>query len=664
MRLSYLLLFLSVSACASAQDIHLNVYYVCDVGRVMVEGCEIRDTSDKGECFVEYTDKVNANGSPSMKSVPRGELRKYLASCKQPAADSVSRADAFRKRQQDQQDAIQQKNLDMMKQPAGGADPRFKGPEERQMARCLTSGRLPASCLGNQLSGGFAEFIKPGVEMANQMLGTKGKNAISLEPTTGPYISGVYTGPGAWYLDFTEENVQMKCADLAAWPDKYSIDFRASGAVVTVQVSPHPVVLTLHGDGKTLTGPPGAVVLDGFVPDGGSMGGGASGHYETRTTTSHQELTANEATQYAGQSNLTNKGEGTYDLATTHSSTDYVGGGAMPRRPTYKGKRVTCPALNLSNNGASIGEKTIETNFLKSMMGSGTGAPTPPGVRINGIYSNNSTGFSAQFFPESVILGCGPDVAKAYPYSVGASGGHAVIHVEAPDHPLTLTLTGTTLDSGTGSYQVHGRTLLGRQGDDFTYAPAELSCNLGPLEASKTIPNGGGGSASPTAGLRAAAGPAAGGASPAVTASGIATAEAPTGNAVLRIVNGFPPANITAFAGHGFALLRTSLIQAEMNAGATKDPNASPYLVIGQACGTHSPMCQQIGQAVQAQTASTIRADSAGNATLPGVPPGRYYLLISIKLSDQQSVAWTNPVDLKPGTNTFTLTPANAMAVR
>lgn len=658
MRIRFLLLSLCgfgcVSVCAAAEDIHLNVYYVCDVGRVMVEGCEIRDTSDKGECFVEYTDKVNANGSPSMKSVPRGELRIYLARCKQPAADSVSRADAFRKRQQDQQDAIQQKNLAMMQQPAGGADPRFKGPEERQKARCLTSGRLTASCLGNQLSGGLAEFMKPGVEMANQMLGTTGKNAISLEPVTGPYMSGVYTGPGSWYLDFTEENVQMKCADLSAWPDKYSIDFRTSGAVVTVQVNPRPVVLAVHGDGKTLTGSPGAVVLDGFVPDGGSTGGGAPGHYETSTATSHQELTANEATQYAGQSNLTNSGEGTYDLATTHTSTNYVGGGAMPRRPTYKAKRVTCPALNLSNNGASMGEKTIETNFMKSLMGSGTGAPTPPGIRMNGIYANNSTGFSAQFFPESVILGCGPDVAKAYPYTVAALGGRAVIHVAAPDHPLTLTLTGTTLDAGTGSYQVHGRTLLGRKGDDFAYAPAERSCALGPLEATKTIPTAGGNAAGLPGTVAAAGTPG---------AAVLATPEAPTGNAVLKIINGFPPSAAAQFAGHGFALLRTSFIQAEMNAGATTDPNASPYMVMGQACGTHSPMCQQISESVKAQSASVARADASGSATLPGVPPGRYFLLISIRMSSQL-MAWLNPVDLKPGTNTFTLTPSNATPVR
>ena len=52
-----------------------------------------------------------------------------------------------------------------------------------------------------------------------------------------------------------------------------------------------------------------------------------------------------------------------------------------------------------------------------------------------------------------------------------------------------------------------------------------------------------------------------------------------------------------------------------------------------------------------------------GSATLPGVPPGHYFLLISIRMSNQ-SLAWLNPVELKPGTNTFTLTPSNAMVVR
>ncbi|WP_433967275.1 hypothetical protein [Tunturiibacter gelidiferens] len=78
----------------------------------------------------------------------------------------------------------------------------------------------------------------------------------------------------------------------------------------------------------------------------------------------------------------------------------------------------------------------MQTNLLKSMFNDGDkGPPTPPGIRMHGIFAA-STGFSAQFFPESVILGCGPDSARAYPYTVVADGTPAVIRVAASDHPL------------------------------------------------------------------------------------------------------------------------------------------------------------------------------------------------------------------------------------
>ena len=62
------------------------------------------------------------------------------------------------------------------------------------------------------------------------------------------------------------------------------------------------------------------------------------------------------------------------------------------------------------------------------------GPPTPPGIRMHGIFAA-STGFSAQFFPESVILGCGPDSARAYPYTVVADGtksGHQNRRARSP----------------------------------------------------------------------------------------------------------------------------------------------------------------------------------------------------------------------------------------
>ena len=101
---------------------------------------------------------------------------------------------------------------------------------------------------------------------------------------------------------------------------------------------------------------------------------------------------------------------------------------------TFAHKTATCPAQNLSSKGAGVGVQTMQTDLLKTMFGGDKGPPTPPGIRMRGIYAA-STGFSVQFFPESVVLGCGPDAARAYPYTVVADGTKAVIHVERARSP-------------------------------------------------------------------------------------------------------------------------------------------------------------------------------------------------------------------------------------
>jgi hypothetical protein len=136
----------------------------------------------------------------------------------------------------------------------------------------------------------------------------------------------------------------------------------------------------------------------------------------------------------------------------------------------------------------------MQTDLLKTMFGGDKGAPTPPGIRMHGIFAA-STGFSVQFFPESAILGCGPDAARAYPYTVAADGPKAVIHIAAVDDPLTFSFRpdGSLEPSGSGPYQVHGRTITGQNGDgDFTFAPLEQTCTLGVLTPSQQIPSSGG----------------------------------------------------------------------------------------------------------------------------------------------------------------------------
>jgi hypothetical protein len=77
------------------------------------------------------------------------------------------------------------------------------------------------------------------------------------------------------------------------------------------------------------------------------------------------------------------------------------------------------------------------------------------------------------------------------------------------------------------------------------------------------------------------------------------------------------------------------------------------------ACGTNSPDCPKILNAVKASAASAVRSDANGAGTFPAVAPGTYYLMISTQLKTQ-TLVWGLPVQLKPGANSVTLNQANA----
>ena len=67
--------------------------------------------------------------------------------------------------------------------------------------------------------------------------------------------------------------------------------------------------------------------------------------------------------------------------------------------------------------------------------------------------------------------------------------------------------------------------------------------------------------------------------------------------------------------------------------------------------------------AINADAASAVRADANGRGTLPGVPPGVYYLMISA-IYNNQPFAWGQAVQLKPGANSVTLDLSNATAIK
>jgi hypothetical protein len=206
---------------------------------------------------------------------------------------------------------------------------------------------------------------------------------------------------------------------------------------------------------------------------------------------------------------------------------------------------------------------------------------------------------------------------------------------------------------------VHGRIVTGQDdNDNFTFSPLERTCNLAVLTASKTIPNDGGTAASATtmlasAGAGAAATPNGGG--------GLSTPDAPLGNAALSVTSGFPaqPGAPSPLAGRPFILLRDSYANALAKGGVSVPPGMSAYKYAGTACGTRTPDCQKISDAIKANAASAVRADANGSGTFPGVPPGTYYLMISARFNNQ-SLIWGQAVQLKSGPNSIALDPHNA----
>ena len=620
---------------ARGQTLQMSVTYVCNGERMFLEYCP-RDLSDEAKCMVGHPDRPTHNGLMDYTQETRGSLKKLVATCKQPTAQELAAVDAFNKKQKELYDANvakanpqpnNQANAGRAQAPqAAGRIIPPKNAEERAMRRCVSSGRLPATCTGNSLLGAFGQMISQVLPSANK------------EPAPGPAMAGVFQGAGNWRLDFQDPGVLVNCSFLSPNEQFYTLAFKNNLAVITIETTPKPLVVTLRADGTmTAAGP---VVIDGVVAARTSGGGGGpsySGGYKDKYG---MLISDSQAASGAGP---------VYDSSGNRVYGPINPGGAP--QATFARKRVTCPALNLSSKGAGIGIQTMQTDLLKTMFGGEKGPPTPPGIRMRGIFAA-STGFSAQFFPESVILGCGPDAARAYPYTVVADGTKSFIKIDAPDHPLTLAFRPDgLLDAGSGPYQVHGRIVTGQNDDgDFTFVPLEQTCNLAVLAPSKEIPAGGGAKA-PTMVASANGG-------------GLSTAAAPLGNATLSIVSGFT-AQVGApnpLAGRPYVLLRDDYANALAKGGVSVPPGMSPYQYVGTTCVSRTPECQKILDAVKADAASAVRADANGSGTFPGVAPGSYYLMITTRYNNQ-SLAWGQAVQLKPGANSLKLDQSNAIPI-
>ncbi len=334
---------------ATAQDIKLNVTYVCNGERIYVESCNIRDLSDTSTCMVAHPDRPTHNGIMAYTNETPGALKKLFPTCKQPTAQELAAAEAFKKKQQEIYAATVAKANPQSNnpsnagraqvQPGAGLPVPPKNAEERALRRCVSSGRIPATCTGNSLLGAFGQMVA-------QVLPSAAK-----EPAPGPEIAGVFEGAGNWRLDFIDGGVLVNCSFLAPDQHSYAFDFKNNRAAIVIDTTPRPLVLTLGAEGKTMAGP-GPVQVDGVIVTGYDSG--------LRDATGRRVDAA---------------------TATGPVYDEYghrVSRSANSGHATFAPRRATCPAQNLSSKGAGVGVQTMQTDLLKSMFNDGDkGPPTP-----------------------------------------------------------------------------------------------------------------------------------------------------------------------------------------------------------------------------------------------------------------------------------------------
>jgi hypothetical protein len=135
---------------------------------------------------------------------------------------------------------------------------------------------------------------------------------------------------------------------------------------------------------------------------------------------------------------------------------------------------------------------------------------------------------------------------------------------------------------------------------------------------------------------------------------------APTGNAVLTVVSGFPvqAGAASLLAGRPYLLLRDNLAGALAKAGAAVPSGVSPKRAVKEACEQKTPDCRKYLLAISADAAAGLAADTSGKVTLPGVPPGIYFLVAS---NQNETIYWELKIQLKPGANSVTLDQHNAV---
>jgi hypothetical protein len=145
------------------------------------------------------------------------------------------------------------------------------------------------------------------------------------------------------------------------------------------------------------------------------------------------------------------------------------------------------------------------------------------------------------------------------------------------------------------------------------------------------------------------------------SAAAAAASTAPPGHtAVLSIIPGFATQSGTAnpVGNHGFYLLKDGAETAFAKGGFRAARGTSILKAMNAECERKTPDCRTAIAAIIADSATAVKTDADGKATLPPVPPGVYYLF-GIGQYEGKPLVWNVKVQVKPGPNSVTLDQRN-----
>jgi hypothetical protein len=691
--------------------------FVCNGERLEIESCNMQNLSDNSSCLVAHPDRPLHNGFMAYTNETRGNLKKLLPTCQQPSAAAVARAQAFAKKQQDKQDAALKQNLALMdaapRGPDGSAPPQNTKlqRDKLRLARCLSAGRSEGQCGGNEIGKAFEGVFA----FAGSMLGVA-------PPEPGIYLNGIYEGKGGWNIGFAPDNAAMQCSDLVTSGHPYKIEFKGTQVSIKVENKPDPLVLT-YRDNKLYGSAPVQVAGNIVVGHTGGSGSGSSGpspsgssmpQYRTETTT--RDISPLEADAYqrsGGSGNLQQNGA-SYTLSETTTVADYSSHPA-PTTPIYPRPTVitaprtrTCPAPALvTTKTAPSQDMGNALSGIAGMFGMDEGkksAPAPTGLRMFGEFAGPG-GADIDFHDNGAIVACG-EIAAEYPYAVDLSGSAPILRLVSPGKPpINLSFGPDRTLVGSGQLQITGRFASGTDRDgNISYGQRSISCPLATLTpvsdkspdsefqpasilsaalGTSTAPASSRGASanspstnaapanSPTSKNVASNGAVANTASSPGSAKTNAAApefskpSAPTGNAVLSVASGFPAqVGVTnPLSGRPYLLLRDNVDILLAKSGIPLPAGVRAQEAVMAACEKQKPECQKYLAAIGADAATGLRSDANGKATLPGVPPGTYYLTASTKIGSL-NLYWNIKLDLKAGQNSLVVDQHNAAPVK